>query len=1048
VRLTWIDDDDDASIPDGVTILTPPAETTVFVLHNRVIRIDNLPWLLFNQELRSQIILQKTLSDSMRFMAGRHSDILAHSIHYPELESLETSHAQQGLVSNSIHSTTSGLDSMTLNIESMFDPLSDIGSSWVNTNSNSMLIDPEVSASLAMLLHKETAAYRGTSLDSIYKTYMMEDDRAKCYTTLNLNTQSNPTVYQLFSLFIFMVTNNLLRTEFVRDIYGWAKSNSCSWIFTEILKSKSTTIDVFATKLFPAAVQAGDVEMVHKLVSRNVDIDTPIENSWMEKPFRTALSLAVEERNMEMIKVLCDLGATPGIKEYDSLAEDEGCIASLWSHESIGILRLLLDHGADPECLVLGQPRGFPLIKAASEGSVEAVSLLLAAGANVNCSISDRWGTALQASAAGGHVQVVRALLEAEANVNMVCTDVNGFVGHFANHVGLQTAIQLATRNNHTEIALLLLQSGALVNFCPILAIVGLEWIDAKFSFYEYTRFSNGELPFAFAIQYAAQNKNVSLVHQLLAVGAMVDSRIGIDYGDTPLQIAARLGNVELVSLLLTHNADVNAPPGKYNGRTAIQAAAESGNIKVIQLLLDAHANIHASPGWSRGRTALQAALEKGHVNAARRLLLAGADINAKLGFMKGLTALQAAVSFGDIEIVKEILSYRADVNAAAGSESGPTALQAAVRHKNIDLLGLLLQTGAEVDALPSKGHNQTALQSAVAMGWMEGVRLLLDYNPDVRMLPPHKDGKAYSALGWAIEKRNHDMIDLLFDHGAGPNDPISNNPTDPPTAFLYALYFTDSYECIELFVKKGADIDQRWGSKSALEVALGALSVNIEVVRMMIGLISQTTGNHCNDGIEKSLAWVDGETTEDLELIQLLLDAGADINAKNPDDERTILQNSVIYGSFGAVEFLLRNGAEVNIPATRNRGTPLQVAIKDKETKLADLLLEHGADVNAPPAEERGVTALQAAAIHGYIPLALKLLERGADVAAAPSPKYGRTTIDGAAEHGHLDMLQLLLNAYGDREGLASVCDQAASFAEKEGYAAIGVWLRAYTAS
>lgn len=195
----------------------------------------------------------------------------------------------------------------------------------------------------------------------------------------------------------------------------------------------------------------------------------------------------------------------------------------------------------------------------------------------------------------------------------------------------LQTAIQLAARENHTEIALLLLQSGALINFCPVLAINGLEWIDRQFAIWEkMLSMTNETLLLGFAIQYAAQNNNVLLVHQLLAAGAMVDSRIGIEYGDTPLQIAARLRNVELVSLLLAYNADVNAAPAKYNGRTAIQAAAESGNIKVIQVLLDAHANIHASPGWRGGRTVLQAALEKGHINAARRLLLAGADMNAK----------------------------------------------------------------------------------------------------------------------------------------------------------------------------------------------------------------------------------------------------------------------------------------------------------------------------------------------------------------------------------------------------------------------------------
>jgi ankyrin repeat protein len=1062
-RLTWIDDD--ASIPDGFTILTPPAETTVFPQHNRIVRIDNLPWVLFNQKIHLQDSFQRLLSDSMKSMKGRHSDIIVPPFHYPILESLEATYTPQGLVPCPNDPTTSSLDNMAFNLESRFDSIPYIGLSWdflehqlnepVRTNTNSDFH----SAFLTVLWQQGTKNNSEIkSLKSIYKTYMVEKNQVERYTTFDPNNNhswdptSNPSLYQLFSLFMFMVTNNLLHSDEVQEIYVWAKSNSCIWLFTEILRLESTTVDVFATKLFTAAVQVGDVEMVRKLVSRNVSIDTPIHGKLGD--IRTALSCAVGEGNMQLVRVLCELGAKPAVHWIDSMAFTGGR-ASLWSPQKIGILHLLLNYGADPERLVLNQPRGFPLIQAASGGSVEAVSLLLAAGANVNLSIPLQWGTALQASAAGGHVQVVRALLEAKADVNtvhIVGIDPDGCVLPPRDLDGLRTPLQLAARDHDSETALLLLQSGALINFCPISSFAGLEWIDRQFAFWEEGFSVEDEtLPLAFAIQYAAQYSNISLVHHLLAAGAMVDSRIGIEYGDTPLQIAARLGNVELVSLLLAYNADSNAAPGKYNDRTAIQAAAESVNIKVIQMLLDAHANVHASPGWRRGRTALQAALEKGHINAARRLLLAGADINANPGFSKGLTALQAAVSFGDIEIVRELLSYGADINAASGPEGGLTALQAAMRHKNIDLLTLLLQVGADVNALPSKLQNKTALQCAVAMDWMEGVQLLLAYNPDVHMLPPYQGGfEACSALGWAINNKNHDMMVLLLNHGAGPNDPVINNHIAPLSAFIYALNRLNMYESIELFVEKGADVNVCWGSRSAFSFAIAKAPANVEVVRIMIQLISQSTRNQDADWIEKSLTWITIDQGEpvDIKLLQLLLDAGADINAKSPDKEMTILQKCSKYGSTEVVEFLLRNGAEANIPATKYMGTPLQEAIKSQGTETAELLLEYDADVNAPPANRYGVTALQAAAIHGYIPLALKLLERGADVAAAPSPHRGRTAIDGAAEHGHLDMLQLLLNAYGDREGLASVCSHAASFAEEECHVAIAVWLRGYAAS
>ena len=78
----------------------------------------------------------------------------------------------------------------------------------------------------------------------------------------------------------------------------------------------------------------------------------------------------------------------------------------------------------------------------------------------------------------------------------------------------------------------------------------------------------------------------------------------------------------------------------------------------------------------------------------------------------------------------------------------------------------------------------------------------------------------------------------------------------------------------------------------------------------------------------------------------------------------------------------------------------------------MVDLLVRHGAEVNAPAAQRGGGTALQFAAIEGYIPVACLLLNFQANVNAPASKVNGRTALEGAAEHGRLDMLQLLLKA------------------------------------
>jgi ankyrin repeat protein len=763
-----------------------------------------------------------------------------------------------------------------------------------------------------------------------------------------------------------------------------------------------------------------------------------------------------------MVELLCAFGATPKVLEISVIGTDQSH-GSLWSARNIKILSLLLELGADPENFVADKPRGFPLISAASEGEMEAVRLILDAQARPDWAVPE-FGTALQAAAARGHEVVVRILIEHGAGVNTTWTNSNyhhlSCDSWFRDHAAFKTPIQLAASGDHMEIVQTLLQSGALVNYCPSVACLGLSRIEDIFS--RRSRFApdpDKEIPLAYAVQYAALNQNVALLQQLLAAGANVDSRIGTNYGDTPLQTAARLGDVAMTQLLLDHKANVNAPAGKYHGRTAIQAAAESGNLEIMRLLLDAKADINADAGWQMGRTAVQAAIERRHQAAVTMLLKSGADINAKPAFSEGVTALQAAAITGDMGIFQMALRHGAHINAPAGPENGITALQAVIKHKNLSALKIVLQAGADVNGRPSKASespassdgyiasNNTPLQYAVYLEWHDGVQCLIDFGSDIDALPPHPHFDAYSALGCAVSNDNEDLIGLLLRNGADPNTSAINNEC-APSAFILALSRGISHETFDLFLQKNADITHCWGSESALEVAVSGDAA--DVVETIINLMSQLPGDKYQKAVKDSLACVtvDVDWPPNYDLVKMLVQAGADTNATDSDTGETLLQKSVGASDIDIIKFLLEHGAEVNIPATEVRGTPLQDAILCGEVEIAQLLLEHGADINAPPSQKNGATALQAAALHGYYNLALRLLGDGADVAAAPSAVSGRTAIDGAAEHGRLDILQLLLNAYGDRPDLALVCSNAVSVAEREGHTGIAEWLRTYTAS
>lgn len=85
----------------------------------------------------------------------------------------------------------------------------------------------------------------------------------------------------------------------------------------------------------------------------------------------------------------------------------------------------------------------------------------------------------------------------------------------------------------------------------------------------------------------------------------------------------------------------------------------------------------------------------------------------------------------------------------------------------------------------------------------------------------------------------------------------------------------------------------------------------------------------------------------------------------------------------------------------------------------MVEMLLDAEADVNLRASPLSGATALQLAAINGYMNIARTLIDKGADVNAPGARHSGRTALQGAAEHGRLDMAELLLRSGVETDGL-----------------------------
>lgn len=161
--------------------------------------------------------------------------------------------------------------------------------------------------------------------------------------------------------------------------------------------------------------------------------------------------------------------------------------------------------------------------------------------------------------------------------------------------------------------------------------------------------------------------------------------------------------------------------------------------------------------------------------------------------------------------------------------------------------------------------------------------------------------------------------------------------------------------------------------------------------------------------------------------LVQYLLDHGADVNARMEDEscaynDSTALHWAATYSeSAEIVEMLIDAGANVNAPGLMGN-TPLHNAVTSShrmlssealdKTGIVEVLLRRGARVNAR--DDSGETPLiSMARVNPSIPLAELLLAQKANVNA--KDHYGDTALHIAAKCGYADFVDLLLRHGAD---------------------------------
>ena len=654
----------------------------------------------------------------------------------------------------------------------------------------------------------------------------------------------------------------------------------------------------------------------------------------------------------KIVRKLLKLGASPNT-DNNFYGMTPLHFASRFGH--VEVVKLLLEHKGSLTAkagLAASSLRNYvPLLMAADSGHPLTVTLLLAAGADINA-VDEMGRSAVFLACLRGNYKAVKILAEAGCNLRqnthfaMSPLEVavsSGFlksaqalletcrIDFGAKGGGNGISLRYATVRGDVELCRLLLDHGADPNpGARSLAILG----------------------------EAARQGNLELVRLLCQEGAEVD--YVDDEGWTALQVAASEGHISIAEYLLDNNADISHE-GNLD-RSPIAVAARAGSTELVKFLLDRGANLH----WATESTWTLLHLSSMHAETTRFLLENGVDVN-RAG--EGGTPLVFATCDNQSEVVKVLLSFKADTEIPYCGDTpglqGFTALNFAMAQENMEIARLLLEAGADVNHRADSGIFPIAY--AVIKNKEIALRVLLEHHPDLGVI----DADGDTALG--------------------------------------CIGTSTSMEIAKLLVEAGSDLRAR-NKHGDTPLTLAIIRGNTEIVKY---LVAQKAEINVIDGkyggpLHQACRWVN------LELVKILVEGGADVNLTHPSFLGSPIQSTCIcFNSDENLEkqetiiryLINEGGADVTIPGGLQR-CAINTACGWSTPGVVKLLLEKGAKIDIR--DEMGRVAIHSAAAQN-VDIFQQILDAGGDVEVEDN--VGRTVLHRAALGGLTDVAERILS-------------------------------------
>jgi ankyrin repeat protein len=509
---------------------------------------------------------------------------------------------------------------------------------------------------------------------------------------------------------------------------------------------------------------------------------------------------AITGQDVAALQQLLKSGVSP-----NKLGPGEGGIPLVWAIETgqsntlrLKIVKLLLDHGANPNLREDSTVSQTPLMVAAQQPDAAVVRLLLNRGADPN--IKDAKGfTALARVGDNRDTTILRLLLNKGLKLRQVDLD-KAFSD--AKRMGSDAVLKALTalgakpsltkndealidavRNNDLATVRRLLAKGASANAInenaetPLLVAIEVTYSTGSLDIAKVL-LEHGGAPNQVSedaddsmssplLKTMHFDSDAMLARAGIALEGMKEETLRKEWEKQGVAGTRKLDGrsvapwtmLDLTRLLLAHGMVVR----NERGARALEAAPGSGDADMVDLLLQNGVN----PNLSLPVTSLEAVCEAG-----RRALPVLAEI-LNLGKIS-LTAKQRAnfdpwADEGDVRIVKALLSKGADVNLPTSDGNSP--LLVAVRAGHTAVVGPLLDAGAKLEDKDREGY--TPLLLAARDGQLSILKLLVNKGANLQA----KDKQGRSALELALLRKQTAVVQYLKQAATSGNNPAAQAP-------------------------------------------------------------------------------------------------------------------------------------------------------------------------------------------------------------------------------------------------------------------------------